>query len=124
MSMCKVLRACPAHSICYLIAAGCCNRYSHSSLGCDFTGSDKRSIFLELFGERSAEGEGGLCSLFAPPPFWLSALPPLRFSDAGEEDVAVSLLLGSGADHCANSSVLHPAFPAPQERLRRVGFPP
>ena len=70
------------------------------------------------------EGEGGLRSLFAPPPFWLSPLPPPRFSDAGAEAVAASLLFGSGTGHCTNGSVPHPASSAPRERLRRAGFPP
>ena len=34
MRMCKVFRACLAHSVYYLIAVGCCNQYPHSSLSC------------------------------------------------------------------------------------------
>ena len=64
------------------------------------------------------EGEGSLCSLSAPPFFWLSSLPPLRFSDAGEEDMAVSFLLGSGIDHCTNSSVLHQGTPPAQSHKK------
>lgn len=82
MSMCKVFRACLAHSIYHLIAVGCSNQYSHSSLSCDFTGSDKCSLFLEL-------GEAKWREKAASVPFLLhrsSDFPPFPHSGSAMQE--------------------------------------
>lgn len=112
--MCQVLRACLAHGIYHLITV------APSVVTLQEVTSAQFSWSLE----KAEWREKAACVPFGPTALLAFPLPPLRFSDAGEEAVAASLLFGSGTDHCTNGSVLHPASSAPRERLRRAGFPP